>query len=166
MNIPYPVRSFLTVLLALGLIGGLTVGCKKSGGSGGSDVDPRDQYVGSYDGAFRITITIVADPQPPEAGTSTINVTKGSNPKEIYIETIYNKSYTEKVTAELNGSNFTVIDKKTDQITVNLNKIDADYNATGAFEASTKKIAYSAVARALRNGTQYTKTYEVTGTMK
>ena len=161
MNTSPAVRQFRNVLMVLLVMGSLITACKKSGGS---DVDPRDQYVGTYEGQFRITINIGADALSSEGGASTTTITKGANPKEIYLETVYNNSYTEKVTAELNSPNFTVIDKNSDQITLNNTKITSDYNATGVFEKN--QFAYSASAKALRNGTQYSKTYEITGTRK
>lgn len=161
MNTPYAVRLSRNALMLLLVVGLLTTSCKKSGGS---DLDPRDQYVGTYEGQFRITINIGADALASEGGASTTTITKGANPNEIYLETVYNKSYTEKVTAQLDGTNFMVTDKNTDQITINNTKITSDYNATGVFDKN--QFAYSASAKALRNGTQYSKTYEITGTKK
>lgn len=158
------VRSFQTVLLMALLAGFLTTGCKKSAGS---EVDPRDQYVGTYTGTYRITIYFSADIFSITPGTASINVTKASSANEVYIETTYDGNYKEKVTADITDANFTVIDKTTDQIVFSsTNKVDTDYKATGSFNVATKAMAYSATARGLRNGAEYTKTYEITGTMK
>lgn len=162
-------RSFRTLLIAALVISGLTTACKKSGGSD-PDIDPRDQYVGSYSGTYRNTIYIVEDIfGEPKAGTATATVTKGSNPKEIYIEVLTAGDRTGdknlKVTAELDGVNFTVIDKNTDTIPIG-NAVNSDYTASGVFDPNTKQISYSSVARALRNGAQYRQTYEIVGTKK
>ncbi|AUD04400.1 hypothetical protein [Spirosoma pollinicola] len=165
------VRSLRTIVLVLFVIGSLTTACKKSGGA--DDVDPRDQYAGTYVGTSRRTFYVSADIfQGPIPGVSTTTVTKASNPKEIYIENTvvfnggFTGGYTVKVTAELDGSTFTVIDKSTDQIDLPSGKVDSDYTATGVFDTSTKQIVYSSTARALRNGAQYSRTDETTSTLK
>ena len=165
------VRSSRNALFALLVISSITTACKKSGS--GADVDPRDQYVGSYTGTSRRTFYVSADIfQGPIPGASTITVTKASDAKQIYIETtvVFNGGFTGgyslKVTAELDGSNFSVIDKTTDQIALPSGSVDSDYTATGVFDASTKQMVYSATARALRNGAQYSRTDEITNTLK
>ena len=172
MATPFAIRPVFSALLALALIASLTTACKKSV-FGGADVDPRDQYVGTYDGTSRRTYYVSADIfQGPIPGTSTTTVTKSSNPGEIYIENKvvfnggYSGGYTVKVTATLDGANFTVIDKRADQIDLLNGKVDSDYAASGTFDAATKQFVYSATARALRNGAQYTRTDEVTNTRK
>jgi hypothetical protein len=52
MATSYAIRSFRNALLAIVLVASLTTACKKSG-IGGGDVDPRDQYVGTYDGGYQ-----------------------------------------------------------------------------------------------------------------
>ncbi|WP_460938406.1 hypothetical protein [Spirosoma humi] len=167
----YAVRSLRNTFLALVILGSLTTACKKSGGA--DAVDPRDQYVGTYTGTSRRTLYVSADIfQGPIPGESTTTITKASNSKEIYIETTvannggFTGGYTLKVTAELDGANFTVIDKATDQIELPSGKVDSDYAATGAFDVSNKQFGYSSTARALRNGAQYSRTDEVTGVKK
>lgn len=167
----YAVRSLRNTFLALVAIGSLTTACKKSDGT--ADVDPRDQFVGTYAGTTRRTFYVSADIfQGPMPGASTTTVTKASNPKEIYIENTivfnggFTGGYTVKATAELDGTNFTVIDKTTDQIDLPSGSVASDYTATGVFDTSTKQIVYSSTARALRNGAQYSRTDETTGTLK
>ena len=171
MTIPYAVRSLRTSLLALLIIGSLTTACKKSGGV--DDVDPRDQYVGVYEGNSRRTLYVSADIfQGPIPGAATTTITKASNPKEIYIENTvvfnggFSGGYTTRVTAELDGVNFTVIDKSSDEITLPSGKVTSDYTATGLFDLSTKQFVYTSRARALRNGAEYSRTDEVFSTMK
>ena len=162
------VQSLRTTFLALFFVASLTTACKKSGGA--DDVDPRDQYVGTYTGTYRNTIYIVEDIfGEPKSGTSTITVTKGSNPKEIYVEvvTVGDRAgdKTLKVTAELDGANYTVIDKNTDSIPIG-NPVSSDYTASGAFDPNTKQASYTSVARGMRNGALYRQTYDVVGTKK
>lgn len=163
------VYSFRTLLLALLVVGGLMTSCKKSGGSD-PEIDPRDQYVGTYTGTYRNTIYVVEDiVSGPKAGTATTTITKGSNPKEIYLEIVtvgdINGDKKLNVTADLDGVNFAVIDKNTDVIPLP-RPLDSDYTASGVFDPSTKLFSYSSVARAVRNGAQYRQTYEITGTKK
>jgi hypothetical protein len=171
MATAYAVRSLRNTIFALMILGSLTTACKKSGGA--DAVDPRDQYVGTYTGTARRTFYVSADIfQGPIPGVSTTTITKGSNSKEIYIETTvvnnggFTGGYTLKVTGELNGANFTVIDKSSDQIELPSGKVDSDYTATGVFDTSTKQFVYSSTARALRNGAQYSRTDEITSTLK
>ncbi|UFH53857.1 hypothetical protein [Spirosoma sp. KNUC1025] len=167
MAISYAVRTFRNLFIIALAVSSLTTACKKSGGSD-PEIDPRDQYVGTYAGTYRNTIYIVADIfGEPRSGTARINVTKGSNPKEIYIELVttgdINGDRTLKVTAELDGVNYTVIDKNTDSIPIG-NPVTSDYTASGVFDPNTKQFTYASVANALRNGAQYKQTYEILGT--
>ncbi|WP_338870046.1 hypothetical protein WBJ53_21725 [Spirosoma sp. SC4-14] len=162
-------RSLRTLFVAITLVGSLTTGCKKSGS--GSDVDPRDQYVGTYDGGaqgYQSVISLGSIALNPEYGATTIVVTKGANANEIYIEAS-EQSY--KVTAELSGSSFTVIDKTSGQIFIPpSNTYTGDYKATGVFgvdQATTKKaIAITATTETLKDGTSVKKTETYTGTLK
>ncbi len=151
--------SLRTLLIALLVVGSLTTACKTSGS--GSDVDPRDQYVGTYeggDGSYNSAISFASLPPFEEKGKSTITITKSINPKEIYLD-ISNRPL--KVTAELNGTKFTVVDRTSDQINVVFNGqqyvYDGNYTATGAFDvdqASGKNlVAINAVTETLQLGT-------------
>ena len=165
----YADRSLRTLFIVTLVIGSLATACKKSGGSDPA-IDPRDQYVGTYTGTYRNTIYIVADIfGEPKAGTATATITKGSNPKEIYIDIVtagdINGDRDLKVTAELDGVNFTVIDKNTDTIPIG-NSVTSDYTANGVFDPNTKQFSYASVANALRNGAQYKQTYDIVCTKK
>lgn len=167
MATPYAVRSLRLSFLALLLIGSLTTACEKSGGV--DAVDPRDQYVGTYvgsDKAYQSVITVGTIPFNPEYGTTKLTVSKGSNPKEIYIE---DTNLSLKVTAELDGVNFTVIDKNSGQIFVPpSNTYTGPYTATGVFgkdQASGKSaIVLTATTEAQKNGTTIRKVETYNGT--
>ena len=162
-------RSVRHLLMAALVVGSLTTACKKS--SSGSDVDPRDQYVGTYEGGdkgYQSVITLGTLALNPEYGASTIVVTKGSNAKEIYIESS-KQSY--KVTAELSGESFTVIDKTTGQIFVPpSNNYNGAYKATGVFgkdQASGKlAIVVTATTETLKDGTAVRKVETYNGVQK
>lgn len=160
------IRHFTNLLLTLLVVGLFTTACKKSGGSD-DDVDPRDQYVGAYEGEYNAAIQIAnGDPLLPEVGTATISITKSGNAKEIYLDILFNNTTPERLTAELNGTSFTVIDKKQDKIVLNTTTIDAQYSATGVFDGSKKEVAISTTSEGLRGGLTYTKRGAITGTMK
>lgn len=165
------VRSLRKLFVFTLVVGSLTTACKQSGS--GSDVDPRDQYVGVYeggDGAYNSTITIGTFPIT-ERGSTTITVTKSANPKEVYLD-ISNRPM--KVTAELNGANFTVVDRTSDQLTINVNGqrnvLDGNFSATGTFgtdQASGKDaIVINAVTETLQLGTTIRRTEAINGTRK
>ncbi len=165
------VRSLRNLLIFTLVVGSLTTACKRSGSD--SDVDPRDQYVGVYEGsagAYNSTIAL-GTIQFTETGITTIKVTKSANPKEIYLD-ISNRPM--QVTAELNGSTFTVVDRSSDQINIVFNGqrivYDGNFNATGVFDkdqASGKDaIVINAVTETLQTGTTVRRTETIVGTRK
>lgn len=171
MAIPKAVRFLRSFFVFTLVVGSLTTACKKSGSS--SDVDPRDQYIGVYEGgngAYTSTITIGTLPVS-ETGVTAITVTKSANPKEIYLN-ITNRAMT--LTAELNGADFTVVDRTTDQMTININGqqnvLEGNFTATGTFgkdQVSGKDvIAINAVTETLRTGTTIRRTESINGTRK
>ncbi|GAB3543440.1 hypothetical protein [Spirosoma fluminis] len=159
------VQSLRNLLVALLVVGSLTTACKKSGGSD-PDVDPRDQYVGSYEGGYQATIRIAdGDGLDPESGTAVITVSKSTVAKQLYLDILFNNTTKERLTAELtDGTSFTIIDKTQDQISINNTKIDATYTATGAFDKT--QVAISTAAQGLRGGVKYAKYGSITGTKK
>lgn len=171
MTTSYAGRAFRNAFWALLVVGSLTTACKKSGGT--DTVDPRDQYVGTYTGTSRRVYYAGTDAFiGPVPGTTTTNITKGTNADEIMIETTvafnggYTGGYTLKVTAKMSDANFTVTDKTTDQLELPNGNVASDYTAAGAFDVATKQFAYSSTARGLRNGTQYSRTDDITGQLK
>lgn len=170
MATPNAVLSIRNLLIALLVVGSFTTACKKSGGSG-SDVDPRDQYVGTYDGGdrgYQSVITLGTLALNPEYGATTVVVTKSANPNEIYIEA---PSQSLKVTAELTGSTFTVIDKTSGQIFVPpTNTYTGAYKATGVFgkdQASGKNaFVLTATTELLKDGTTIKRVETYNGTLK
>lgn len=166
MNTQHTFRSVRTLLIVASVVGSLTTACKKS--SSDPDVDPRDQYVGTYNGGdrgYQSIITIGSIPLNAEYGAASIIVSKGSGSKEIYIEA---PQQSLKVTAELNGTNFTVIDKSSSQIFIPPNNTyTGSYQATGVFgvdQATGKNaIAVNATTQTLEKGTSITRTETYTG---
>ncbi|GAB4050931.1 hypothetical protein GCM10028810_47220 [Spirosoma litoris] len=155
-----PFRNALFLVLAIAL---LTTSCKKSGGADG--VDPRDQYVGTYVGGFQTSFTVGGVESAPESGTATITITKGSNAKEIYIETTVPRPTTLKVTAQLDdtGKAFTVIDRTQDQMSVLNKTFTGDFTATGVFD--NNQIAITTTTETVQGG-RISRYESITGTKK
>lgn len=170
MALSHPVRflrSLCVVLFAVGLI----TACKPSGS--GSDVDPRDQYVGVYEGTDRSYQSVITFGTFPieETGVTAITVTKGGKANEVYLE-VSNRPM--RLTAELTGADFTIIDRTTDQITLNINGrpnvFEGAFTAKGTFgkeEASGKTVVgINAVTETTQFGTTVRRTETVVGTRK
>lgn len=160
MATSYAVRSFQNIILALVVIGTFTTSCKKSGGA--DAVDPRDQYVGAYEGGYQSVIRFGGAELKPETGTTTITVTKSSNSKEIYIDIKGNRPY--QVTAELTGASFKVIDRTQDQIYVQGTTFTGQYSATGTFDKN--QFAMSTTTETLQGGTVISRAESIMGTKK
>ncbi|GAB3032890.1 hypothetical protein [Spirosoma pulveris] len=160
MATSYAVRSFRNSILALAFLGLLTTACKKSGGV--DDVDPRDQYIGTYEGGYQSVIRFGGAELKPETGTTTVTVTKSSNAKEIYIDIKGNRPY--QVTAELNGASFNVIDRTQDQIYVQGTTFTGNYSATGVFDKN--QFAMSTTTETLQGGTVISRAESIMGVKK
>ena len=174
MTTPHAIRQVRNALLAIALISSLTTGCKKSG-IGGADVDPRDQYVGTYEGGergYQSTITFGTFPTD-EAGPATITITKSDNPKEIYLDITSKPRMTAKLD-DASLSNFSVIDKSTDQINLVINgkqfTLNSTYSATGVFgkDQSTGKqtVVVNTTAETVQSGTTVRRAEIIVGLRK
>ncbi|KAB7732699.1 hypothetical protein F5984_01745 [Rudanella paleaurantiibacter] len=158
-------RSFLFFALFLGLL----TSCKQLSGKE-AEVDPRDQYIGVYDdGGYTGQVFIGSIVSERPSGTVTITVGKAAAPKELTMSFLYNKGkqfeYTEKLTAELDGTKFTIIDKKSEQITVGVTTIDAPYQGKGEFADGTK-FAMTTSSEKDQSGTIVKKVLGITGFKK
>lgn len=159
-------RNFLLFLLVLGSF----ASCKQLGGGDGPAVDPRDQYTGLYeDGGYNGQVLIGSIVSERPAGTVSITVGKAAAPKELSMTFQFNKGrqfeYTEKLTAELEGSKFTIIDKKTETITVGVTPIEAAYRGFGEFTAD-RKFAMTTSSEKDQSGTLVKKVLGITGIKK
>ncbi|WP_020602464.1 hypothetical protein [Spirosoma spitsbergense] len=164
MTIPYAVRSLRTSLLALLIIGSLTTACKKSGGVDG--VDPRDQYVGVYDGGYQASTLVNNSLESNrESGTVKITVSKAQAMNQLYLELFFNNATKQNVTAELSEKTFTVIDKQTESLVFDgKTYANAKYTATGQF--IDKTIVMNTTTETLQSGVTLSRQGSITGTMK
>jgi hypothetical protein len=146
---PYLV-SFFNAFIALLVIGSLVAGCKRLGSE--SDVDPREQYLGTYTGGAQITTNVGGFEYTPESATVVVTVTKAANDNEVYLDKNYNNgAYTERVTAQLSGTTFKIIDKTRGIVRVNaITQVEGDYSSQGVLQNNT--IAMTSVTEARQSG--------------
>lgn len=164
MTIPYAVRFFRTSFLALLVIGSLTTACKKSGGV--DDVDPRDQYVGVYEGGYQASTLVNNSLETSrESGTVKITVTKAQPLNQLYLELLFNNTTKQNVTAELTEKSFTVIDKQTETLLFDgKTYTNASYKASGQFVEKT--IVINTTVEILQSGVTLSRQGSITGTLK
>ena len=145
----------------------LTTACKKSG-LGGADVDPRDQYVGIYDGGYTSTtfINSTLPANAPEAGKVEVTVSKTQTVNQLYVELLFNGTTKQMLTVELTDATFRVIDKQTEPLTFGGKTYNAAYTAQGQFVVKDKVFTLNTVAETLQQGVTLTKRGDITGTRK
>ncbi len=96
--------------------------------------------VGSYAVGFNMRITIGTRELLPESSTGTVNITKATQPSDIYIEFDLPNGK-ERVTATLKDDvNYTIIDKKTERISINGQIFTGQYTGTGQITAKNEFI--------------------------
>ena len=167
MATAHAIQSVRKALAVVALLVSITTACKKSG-AGGADVDPRDQYVGVYDGNYTST-TLINNSLPvgdPEAGKVQITVTKAQPANQLYIELLFNGSSKQMVTAELVGATYTVIDKQSEPLVFGGKTYNAKYTAQGQFVVNDKKFTLNTVAETLQLSVTLTRRGDITGTKK
>lgn len=164
MATAHAIHSVRKALLALALLVSVTTACKKSG-LGGADVDPRDQYVGTYEGGYQAASTVNnALPYDEEAGTMAVTVSKSQAANQLYIELVFNATTKQNLTAELVNNEFKVIDKQNEPIKFNGRNYDGQYSATGQFVE--KAITINTVTETLQSGVTLTRRGSISGTRK
>lgn len=166
MSTAYAVPSLRNAFLTLLILGSLTTACKKSGGA--DAVDPRDQYVGVYDGNYTST-TYINNTLPaadPEAGKVQITVSKAQAANQVYLELLFNSTTKQTVTAELVDATYTIIDKQSEPLVFGGKTYDAAYTAQGQFSVQDKSISLNTKAETLQLGVTLTKRGDITGFKK
>ena len=165
MATSYAIRSFRNALLAIVLVGSLTTACKKSG-IGGGDVDPRDQYIGTYDGGYQASNLINNSLESSrESGKVTVTITKSEVANQFYIDLVFNGAASQKLTAELTNNTFTVIDKQSETLVFDgKTYANAKYTATGQFVE--KDFLMNTVTETLQSSVTLSRRGSITGTKK
>ena len=161
---PVSLRSSVRpLLLALLAIVSLTTSCKTSGSA--DEVDPRDQYVGTYDGGYQAS-TFVNNSRESnrESGTVSIAVTKTQVANQLYFNITFNGTTKQTLTAELNGNAFTIIDKQTESFIYDGPSVNGTYKAAGQFTDNV--VALNTVVENLDGGVTVTRRGAITGTRK
>lgn len=161
----YAIHSLRNTLVAVALLISVTTACKKSG-LGGADIDPRDQYVGVYEGGYTAS-TLVNNSlvSNRETGTMKITVTKSEVAKQLYLDLLFNGVTNQKVTAELSDNTaFTIIDKQSDTIPFDGRNYQGNYTATGQFV--DKVVTLNTVTETLQSSVTLSRRGDITGTKK
>lgn len=125
--------------LLLFLCVGLFASCKKSGGSDVTPVDPRNRVTGSYAINYSVRITFGRELNP-ETYSGTVTVSKSPDQASQIFLDFDLPSGKERQTAALNGSSYTVLDKKTEPIILNGTTFTGVYSAEGQFTDDNKFI--------------------------
>lgn len=158
-------RNFLYLALLLGAF----ASCKQSGGADGIVIDPRDQYLGTYQGGYSGQITTGSFVSSIFSGSAVITVAKAAAPKEVTLTFVYNKGQafenTEKLTAELTDRKFVIIDKRNETVTLGPSTYELPYKASGEFTEKSQ-IAMTTSAEIERGGTILKKVAGITGEKK
>lgn len=164
MITPYAVRLFRTSFLALLVISLLTTACKKSDGV--DAVDPRNQYVGVYDGGYQASTLVNNSLETNrESGTVKITVSKAQAANQLYLELLFNGATKQTVTVELSEKTFTVIDKQSEPLVFDgKTYADAKYTANGQFVDKT--IVINTTVETLQSGVTLSRQGSITGTLK
>jgi hypothetical protein len=138
--LPIKRNSMKRIALLLLFVAGFASSCKKTGGDVVAPIDPREHMVGSYAVGFNMRITIGTRELLPESSTGTVNITKATQPSDIYIEFDLPNGK-ERVTATLKDDvNYTIIDKKTERISINGQIFTGQYTGTGQITAKNEFI--------------------------
>ncbi|GAB2580193.1 hypothetical protein [Spirosoma areae] len=156
--------SFRSTLLALLIIGSLVTACKKSGGVDG--VDPRDQYVGIYNGGYQASTLVNNSLETGrETGNVQITVTKAQSGNQLYLELLFNGLAKQTMTAELTETSFAVIDKQSEPLVFDgKTYADAKYTAKGQFVEKT--IVINTTTETLQSGITLSRQGSISGTLK
>lgn len=164
MATAHAIRSVRKALAVVALLVSLTTACKKSG-LGGADVDPRNQYVGAYEGGYQ-TSTLINNSLESnrESGKIMITVTKSETANQFYLDLLFNGVTNQKLTAELVGNAFTVIDKQSETLSFDGKNYIAKYTATGQF--TDKVITLNTVTETLQSGVTLSRRGDISGTKK
>lgn len=165
MATAHAIRSVRNALAAVALLVTLTTACKKSG-LGGADVDPRNQYIGVYDGGYQAaTLVNNSFESNKESGKITITVTKSEVAKQLYLDLLFNGLTKQRLTAELSdNTKFTIIDKQNETLSFDGQNYTGKYSATGQFV--DKAITLNTVTETLQSGLTISRRGEISGTKK
>jgi len=157
--------NFLFCVLLLGAFSS----CKQLGSGVDVDIDPRDQYVGTYQGGYSGQITTGSFVSSIFSGSAVITVAKAAAAKEVTLTFVYNKGQafenTEKLTAELTDRRFVIIDKRKETVTLGPSTYELPYTASGEFTEKSQ-IAMTTSAEIERGGTILKKVAGITGEKK
>ncbi|WP_234734225.1 hypothetical protein [Tellurirhabdus bombi] len=128
------------------------------------DVNPREQYVGTYDVAYTASTLVGTLPfNPNERGNGQVVVSAGNAADELKFDISF-PAYTETIMAKLSGGTF-VWEKQKDILKVGAGSYDADYSASGEFRGANL-IINARAETTTPDGTKIVKTSTFNGIKK
>jgi hypothetical protein len=132
--------------------------CKKD--SDAENVDPRDQYLGTYDVDYSSkTVIASAIDFSEDSGKGNITFTKGDAPNELKMAVIFDGFSSTTDVVKLSGTAFTMT-RTRDQLSFGNKVYDAEFAGSGLFEG--KNMTLTSVTKMNQSGTvvQWTRTYK------
>jgi hypothetical protein len=132
--------------------------CKKDG-SGAENVDPREQYLGTYDIDYSSKTIIGAIDFNEDSGKGTLTFVKGDAANELKMTTEFTNFSKTTDVVKLDGTKFTV-SRTRNQMTLGNKQYDGEFLATGLFEG--RLVTVTSVTTVNQNGTvvKWTQSYK------
>ena len=146
-----------TILLSFLLLFGLTA-CKKDNSD--PDVDPRQQYLGTFAINYSSTTTVGGQPNGSDSGQGSITFSPGSATDELQM-VINFPNYADSVVAKINDSQFT-LERTRNKVQYLGQTYDGEYIGTGSISGQTLMV--NATTRANANGSDIIWTQLYKGT--
>ncbi|KAA9356791.1 hypothetical protein [Larkinella humicola] len=132
--------------------------CKKSDSEAGN-VDPREQYYGTYDIDYSSKTIIGSIDFNEDSGKGVLTFSKGDASNELKMTTEFPGFSTAMDVVKLDGTKFT-LNRTRDQMTLGNKQYDAEFLGTGLFEG--KLVTVTSVTTLNQNGTvaKWTRSYK------
>jgi hypothetical protein len=128
------------------------------------NVNPREQFIGTYDVAYTASTQIGTLPfNPNETGNGQIVISAGNAADELKFDISF-PAYTETIMGKLSGSTV-VWEKQKDVLKIGSGSYDADYTASGEFRGANLNINARAETTT-PDGTKIVKTSVFNGIKK
>ncbi|MFC5408181.1 hypothetical protein ACFPMF_02580 [Larkinella bovis] len=149
-------RIIVTLFILL-----LSVSACKKGGSAAEDVDPREQYLGTYDIDYtsKTSVTPGWPTYSEDSGKGSLTFAKGDAANELRMTVEFPGFSTETDIVKLSGSQFTM-SKNRGSILFGNKKYDGEFVGTGLFEG--KNVTLTTVTKVSQDGSllQWTQSYK------
>ncbi|GAB3271734.1 hypothetical protein GCM10027347_43180 [Larkinella harenae] len=124
----------------------LSISACKKGGSGSEDVDPREQYLGTYDVDYTTTTALAGFPEYGEgSGKASLTFAKGDATNELRMTIEFPGFSAKTEMVKLNGTQFTM-NKTRNTMIINGKSYEGEFTGTGLFEG--RNVTVSMITKA------------------